>query len=160
MISTRRILRLICAVAAVTVVAVPPVAGGEDALLEADREFARVTAEKGLEGFASMLAEDLWMLLDGRPVIKGKAGAVEAWRPLLSDPNTSISWEPVLAVLAESGELGYTVGNYEIRGTDAEGKRFVQRGKYVTIWRKQAGGAWKVVLDGGNTDGPPETPAD
>ena len=135
-------------------------AGGEDALLDADREFARVTAEKGLEGFASMLGADIWMLLGGPPIIKGKAGAVEAWRPLLSDPNTSITWEPVLAVLAESGELGYTVGNYEIRGTDAEGKSFVQKGKYVTIWRKQAGGAWKVVLDGGNTDGPPETSRD
>ena len=135
-------------------------AGGDDALLEADREFARVTAEKGLEGFASMLADDLWMLLGGQPIIKDKAAAVEAWRPLLSDPDRSITWEPALAVLAESGELGYTVGNFEIRGTDAEGKSFVQKGKYVTIWRKQAGGVWKVVLDGGNTDGPPEISAD
>lgn len=65
-----------------------------------------------------------------------------------------------MAVLAESGELGYTVGQYTITVTGEDGERSVEKGKYVTIWRKQADGSWKVVLDGGNSDGPTETVTD
>ena len=123
-------------------------------LLEADRAFARATAEKGVEGFASFLADDVWFLSDGSPIIKGKQAAVKSWETLLSDPDTAISWEPVRA--DASGDLGYTVGQYEIRGKTPEGKAFVERGKYITIWKKQPNGEWKVIIDGGNTDGPSE----
>lgn len=123
-------------------------------LLAADRAFARATAEKGAEGFASFLADDVWFLSDGSPITKGKQAAVKSWEPLLSNPETSITWEPVKA--DASGNLGYTVGQYEVRGKTPEGKAFVERGKYITIWKKQPNGEWKVVIDGGNTDGPPE----
>ena len=36
--------------------------------------------------------------------------------------------------------------------SDAEGNRDVTRGRYVTVWRKQADGSWKVALDLGNTE--------
>jgi ketosteroid isomerase-like protein len=132
--------------------------GEAEALLEADRAFARATAEKGVEGFASFLAKDVWFLSDGSPFTKGKQAAVMSWAPLLNNPESSITWEPVKA--DASGELGYTVGQYEIRGKTSEGKAFVERGKYITIWKKQPNGEWKVVIDGGNTDGPPEVEGD
>ena len=134
--------------------------GDEKVLLKADREFARATAERGIEGFASFIAEDALFLAGGAPLIRGRQGAVEAWSGLLADPDSSITWEPTLAVLAESGELGYTVGQYTLTVTSENGERSVEKGKYVTIWRKQADGSWQVVLDGGNPDGPTETVTD
>ena len=138
----------------------PGVAGDEEALLQADRGWARAAAEKGVEGFASFLADDVVFLIGGGPVVHGRDAAVEAWSGLLTDPGASITWEPTMAVLAESGELGYTVGQYTLTLTGEDGERSVEKGKYVTIWRKQADGGWKVVLDGGNPDGPAERMTD
>ncbi len=129
-------------------------AGEAKELLEADRAFARATAENGLEGFASFLVEDVWFLPDGAPFTKGKQAVVKSWLSLLSDLETSLTWEPVKA--DASGDLGYTVGQYVLSGKTPEGKAFVERGKYITVWKKQANGEWKVVIDGGNPDGPPE----
>ena len=152
----RGLVLLVFALAAL-LASVPGFAGDEEVLLKADREFARATAEKGIEGFASFLADDVVLLNGGAPVVHGRQGAIDMWSGLLNDPNTSIRWEPTMAVLAESGELGYTVGQYTLTVTGENGEGSVQKGKYVTIWRKQADGGWKVVLDGGNPDGPAET---
>lgn len=123
--------------------------------MEADRAFYRATVERGLEGFASFLADDVWMLPDNSPMAKGKQAALETWEGLLNNPAYSIQWEPLRADVAVSGELGYTVGHYTLRGKNASGYPFRQEGKYITVWKKQPDGGWKVVLDGGNLDGPP-----
>ena len=149
----QKLVLIVFALAAL-LVSVPGFAGDEEVLLKVDREWARATAEKGVDGFASFIAEDTLFLAGGSPLIRGRQGAVDAWGGLLTDSSSSITWEPILAVLAESGELGYTVGQYTMTVPGENGERLVEKGKYVTIWRKQADGSWKVVLDGGNPDGP------
>jgi ketosteroid isomerase-like protein len=37
------------------------------------------------------------------------------------------------------------------RQKEASGKVTERRGQYVTIWRKQPDGSWKVVFDTGST---------
>jgi ketosteroid isomerase-like protein len=69
-------------------------------------------------------------------------------------PNLKITWQADNANVARSGELGYTSGAYQMSFTDAAGKTIPDNGKYVTVWRKQADGNWKVVLDIFNTDLP------
>ena len=127
-----------------------------EALLEVDRAFYQATADRGVEGFASFLAEDVWFLPGGAPLMQGREAAAKSWEPLLTDPDFSIRWEPLAADVGASADLGYTVGQYEVHGKTPEGKPFVERGKYVTVWKKQSDGSWKVVLDGGNPNGPPE----
>jgi ketosteroid isomerase-like protein len=52
--------------------------------------------------------------------------------------------------VARSGDLGYTWGFYESRWRSEDGREQVTRGKYTSVWRRQADGAWKAVLDMGN----------
>ncbi|MGH9702005.1 MAG: YybH family protein [Candidatus Acidiferrales bacterium] len=131
---------------------------GTDALLKADSDFASATAEKGLEGFGSFLADDAATLRPNQPVISGKDSVVAAWVQLLNNHTLSITWKPMTASISASGDLGFTVGSYEITKTDDKGKQVVATGKYVTIWRKQPDGSWKVVFDTGVTDTPAEAP--
>jgi len=129
------------------------------ALLKADRAFAQATAERRLEGFASFLEEDVTTIRPNSPVLKGKVALVERWSGLLQDPTSTISWKPLRAVVSASGDLGFTVGSYEVTKDSGQGRKATGSGKYVTIWRKQPDGAWKVTFDSGVQDTPPAAKA-
>jgi ketosteroid isomerase-like protein len=69
-------------------------------------------------------------------------------------PAISIHWTATRVEAAKSGELGYSMGSYQLSWNDAKGKPMSDKGKYVTVWRKQADGSWKVVYDIFNSDQP------
>jgi ketosteroid isomerase-like protein len=52
-------------------------------------------------------------------------------------------------MMGPSGDMGYTWGHFDGRSKDAGGNPVVTSGRYMTIWRKQPDGNWKVVLDAG-----------
>ena len=142
-----------------------PVIGGQTcggavadvlALLTADQAFNDATAARGLEGFLSFLADDVATLRPDRPVLTGKKALAEAWSPLLTNPVLSIRWKPLTGSISTGGDLGYTIGGYEITRSDDQGKRITGTGKYLTIWRRQADGSWKVAFDSGVPDSPPK----
>jgi ketosteroid isomerase-like protein len=125
------------------------------ALLKADRAFAQATAERRLEGFTSFLEEDVTTIRPNSPVLRGKNALVERWSSILQDPTASISWKPLRVVVSASGDLGFTVGSYEVTKDSGQGRKAAGSGKYVTIWRKQPDGTWKVTFDSGVQDTPP-----
>jgi len=59
-------------------------------------------------------------------------------------PNV-LSWEPLDADIAASGDLGYTYGIYTVHLPDS-----TILGTYATVWKKNLNGQWKFVLDVGN----------
>lgn len=71
---------------------------------------------------------------------------------------TQLTWEPLMADAAASGELGYTHGRYTFARTDERGETSYTYGYYVTIWKRQADQQWRFVLDAGN-EAPGEIPA-
>jgi len=121
-------------------------------LLKADEAFDAATAAQGVKGFASFLAEDVATLRPDKPIITGKDAMTALWTPLLSNPSLTIRWKPLKASLSGGGDLGYTVGTYEITSKDEQGTHVVATGKYVTIWRKQGDSSWKVAFDSGVED--------
>ena len=66
------------------------------------------------------------------------------------DSGYTLTWKPLYADIAQSGELGYTYGIYEFKAMDPEGKPIMGNGTYVSIWKKDQFGNWKLVLDTGN----------
>jgi hypothetical protein len=59
-----------------------------------------------------------------------------------------LSWTPEFADVSTLGELGYTWGRYDL---SMPGKP-VRHGTYVTVWKRQPDGGWKIALDGGSAD--------
>jgi len=45
-------------------------------------------------------------------------------------------------------------GHFEGHSKDANGNPVTVMGRYITIWRKQADGQWKVALDAGRMSRP------
>jgi hypothetical protein len=60
-----------------------------------------------------------------------------------------LTWTPTDAAMGPSGDMGYTWGHFEGSSKDANGNPVTTSGRYMTIWRKQPDGSWKVVLDAG-----------
>lgn len=123
------------------------------ALLATDQAWSQSTGD--LEKLTSFLADDAVFFGEGMPRISGKAAIAQAWGEMMKLPGFSIRWTAEGAAVGAGGDLGYTFGSNEISFDDAKGARVATRGKYVTIWRKQADGSWKTVVDIGNSDSPP-----
>ena len=123
----------------------------EEELMEADRVFKRETEQRGVDGWVDAFARDGRMF--GGTVIEGHDAIREAMADL-ADPNFSLEWEPVFAEVSSSGDLGYTHGTYRRSFRDENDELVVQTGRYVTIWRRDDAGAWKVALDIGDPDRP------
>jgi ketosteroid isomerase-like protein len=114
------------------------------ALVDAERAFARMSVEKGMkEAFLANLAAESIVFRPG-PV------PAQAWfrdRPAASG---TLSWEPDYAALSSAGDLGYTSGPWEYR--DKGDKVY---GHFVSVWRQQSDGRFKVVIDAGAAHPPP-----
>ena len=127
----------------------PPPPPDPSVLMDADRAFAAAVSEGGTEAWVSWFAEDGAQIQPGSGEIRGR-DAIRDLMAGLDDPDYSLAWEPRRADIAASGDLGWTTGSYVSKGVGADGQPRQTQGRYVTIWRKQADGSWKVVMDLGN----------
>jgi len=127
-------------------------------LLERDAAFDRITPAEGMDGFLSFIADDAAFFPANAPIVAGRETVGAAWAEVLTTPGVSLRWQPAQAELARSEELGYTYGHYQLTTTDSEGRAVTRHGKYVTIWKKQPDGAWRVAVDIGNSSPAPAAP--
>lgn len=54
---------------------------------------------------------------------------------------------PFYAKIAKSDDWGFTAGTYEFLSSDLSGKKFY--GTYVSVWKKNQRGTWRLALDAG-----------
>ena len=121
------------------------------AIQQADLDFCAATKAKGLDGWMSYFADDASGFPEGKPLIQGKEALREFYgKGLFSTPGLTIDWRPVKADAAASGDLGYTIGTAEFHFTGKDGKPAERKSKYLTVWKKQSDGSWKVAADLGN----------
>jgi ketosteroid isomerase-like protein len=123
---------------------------GADTLLQLEADFMKAASEKGSKGYMSYYAEDAAELPNGVGAILGKENIAKTMG-FLDDKNNRLTWTPVHADMAASGDLGYPYGTFEFRSIGKDGTPSIGNGKYVSIWKKQKDGSWKVVMDMGNS---------
>ena len=129
-------------------------AADEAALRNADIEWSKAAGAKDLDRIISFTSDDSLMLAPNAPTVSGKEAVRKAWSDMLALPGLVLSWKPTKVEVAKSGEIGYTLGTYELTVNDAKGNPNTDRGKYLTVWKKQADGAWKSAVDTFNSDLP------
>jgi uncharacterized protein (TIGR02246 family) len=129
-------------------------AADEATLRDRDTEWSKVTADKDVEGFVGFYADDAMVFPSSASMVMGKE-AIRKWATeMMASPGFAISWQVTKAEAARSSDLGYTIGTYELTLNDPKGKPVSDRGKYLTVWKKQADGTWKVAADISNSDLP------
>ena len=122
------------------------------ALMNTDREWSQATSDP--DKFASFYAPDASFYSGGMPVVKGQAAIREGIGQLMALPGFALEVSAANTQVGAGGDVGYITGTYQL--TLASG---VEKGKYVTVWRKQADGTWRVVEDIFNADAGPPPPA-
>jgi len=107
-------------------------------LVEREREFSRTSVERGMrDAFLQFIDED---------GIIFAPGPVPGRRFLADKPDSpgTLQWVPAFAGAASSGDLGFTTGPYVWDSGKERGT-----GQYLTIWKRQADGSWRFLLDRG-----------
>ncbi len=125
---------------------------GKMLLFDLEARFAKDVLARGGAGFASWFADDGVALGNGAAPLIGKIAISKSanWLP----QDYQLTWTPTDASMGPSGDMGYTWGHYEGRSKDANGNSVLTSGRYITMWRKEADGTWKVVLDAGANEPP------
>ena len=138
---------LACATTADTTTTADPDA---DAYIRAQApKFADAFNRADWDAVAGMYTSDAVVLPPNMDLARGPAirATFAGFEPM--KPNMTITTDSVV----QSCDVAYEYGTYDMRLTGPDGP-MNDRGKYVTIWRKQPDGTWKISLDMFNTSMP------
>ena len=118
----------------------------KEALMKTDLAFSDLSKAKGRNAsFLEYMDEHVTMLRpNGMPLV-GKDTMRKRFSTM-PDTSYTLTWKPLFADVAASGDLGYTYGTWLLVTT----KNDSSEGTYCSIWKQQPNGDWKFVLDTGN----------
>ena len=117
-----------------------------ESLISAERAFAATAvATDTRTAFLANFAHD-GVVFDDGPV---NARSVWEQRP---GGGPVLSWGPEIADVSAAGDMGYTSGPYEVRMVPDEDA--VAWGHFISVWRRDGEGTWRVAADGGVVHGP------
>jgi len=128
------------------------------ALRQADADWAKTVAEKNAGAFTGYFTADGVVMPPNLPAVNG-TDAIRTWVSTnMSLPGFAVTLEATSAEVAASGDIGYTLGNFTYQMSMPDGSQLTDRGKYATIWKKQADATWKVAVDIFNSEIPMTIP--
>jgi ketosteroid isomerase-like protein len=129
-------------------------AADEAAIRKADADWSKTGEAKQLDQWMTFYTDDATLLPPNEPMATNKDAIRKSIGDLLALPGLDLKWQPTKVEVSRSGDLGYSLGTYEMTANDPAGKPFSERGKYAEVWKKQADGSWKCAVDMFSSDLP------
>ena len=135
----RVFLTLFCVLLFLTCTCYSQTSNGEvSSLVAAENYFAGLAKEKGIRKAFLTVSDDQTIIF--RP---GPVKAVDHFDKK-DDIDAELIWHPVLAKISKSGDWGFTTGPFEYRSGEKS-----TYGDYVSVWRMNSKGVWKLAIDMG-----------
>ena len=126
-----------------------------EAVRAADAELQKAVAANDLKSIVSFYAEDAVLMPAAEPLISGKAAITKEWEHILAIPNIQTTSKLVRVEASSANDLAYTMGTYQSRMMGEDGNMVTEPGKWLSVWKRQPDGAWRVIVETYNTDIPP-----
>jgi uncharacterized protein (TIGR02246 family) len=102
---------------------------------------------RSLDALTARYTEDADFVTSGVKA-GGAANIRKAYEEGLKDPNFNFTFAADRVDVAASGDLAYARGRFTETYTDANtDKAASDTGSFITVYKKQADGSWKVVQD-------------
>ena len=136
---------------------IPPDTRAADvqAVKDVEAAWLKDMATKDAGKFASYFAEDGCALYPGAGIVCGREAIKAAIAPYFADPNFSFTLQSTRAMASKGGDMVYSQGTYTMTMTNPKTKKtMTDKGKYLTVYTKQADGSWKAIADTSNSDSP------
>jgi ketosteroid isomerase-like protein len=114
----------------------------------ADAAFSAAVVARDEGAFLALVAEDA-VFAGGRGLQSGREEVRAAWSVYFAKDAPAFRWAPAEGGAAGSGDLAWTVGHWRMERRDAAGAPAVAEGRYLSVWRRGPGGAWRAALDCG-----------
>lgn len=124
----------------------------EQAIRKLDKDWSAAAQSKDVDKTISYYSDDASAFPFNAPIATGKEQIRQVWTHLTSLPGFALTFAPTKIEVAESGDLAYDVGTFELKTNDPQGNVVTGIGKYVVVWKKQPDKQWKVIADIFNTD--------
>lgn len=123
-------------------------------VVEAERAFARYCVENGIRAAWLEYFTDDGIIFQPGPV---NSKQFYSKRPVQTKPpKVVLNWEPRFGDVSRAGDLGYNIGPWNL-DVNSEPKEPTEHGYYMSVWKKQPDGRWKIALDFGSGRGAPAT---
>jgi ketosteroid isomerase-like protein len=123
-------------------------------MIAADGAFSDACSRHDAAATGALIAEDA-VFISPRGLLRGRAEVLEGWKTLLSADGPVLEWLPNRADASDSGEYGFTVGEWRLRAKTGE----VTSGEYVTVWRRDGDGRYRALLDSPLQEGSATSPS-
>lgn len=108
---------------------------------------------RDLDKLTAHYADDAVLMTPGSPAMQGKEAIRGGMQGMMKDPALTLQFKA--SRIDVSGGLGFTQGSYVMHMTDPKSHKVMEEhGSYVTTYRKQADGSWKVMADIATASGP------
>jgi ketosteroid isomerase-like protein len=102
--------------------------------------FAKTMADRNLAAFSSFLSEET--VFFSPRATHGKDEVTKSWARFYEGPKAPFSWKPDEVEVLKSGTLAISSG--PVHSPDG-----VLIGRFMSIWRMESPGTWKVIFDKG-----------
>lgn len=122
-------------------------AAEEARLMQTSREWSQAAQSRDIERILRYWADDAVIIAPGEPERRGKAAIREYLLASYEVPGFGISWEPLEATVAASGDLGYLLERTRVTVNGPDGRPVAQDYRAVTVWRKESDGEWRNLVD-------------
>ena len=130
----------------------------EAAVRKADADWAAAANRGSADAWMAFYAADAVVLLPNDQLASGSDLLRRSVSDLLALPHLSVIWSPIRVEVTQPGEKALVLDAYELRFEDSRGALVSDRGRRFEIWRRQADGTWKCMVDTWNFDQPIAAP--
>ncbi|MFQ5664366.1 MAG: YybH family protein [Terriglobia bacterium] len=115
------------------------------AVQEGLTQWAEAWNAKDVERVLAFTTGDASLFPPNAPIVTGKEAIRALATEFVGRPGFALAAQPTNIEIARTGDLGYSLGTYEITVNDAEGNPVTDQGKWLAVLNKQPDGTWKVV---------------
>lgn len=123
----------------------------EARLMETSRQWSSAAQSGNIDAIVAYWSDDAAVMMSGLPTFRGKKAIREYVAQSMRVPGFAIRWEPLEAHVSASGDMGYILERSFVTFADPAGKSQTQQLRAVSVWRKQADGKWRNVVDVSNS---------
>lgn len=120
--------------------------GRVNSLIAAENYFAAYAKDKGIRDAFLKVSDESTILFKPSPV-----KAEEFFNKKSSNDPGRLDWTPTFAKISKSGDWGFTTGPYSYSSNSSNLSATTIYGQYLSVWRTNSKGVWKLALDLGMT---------